>query len=63
MGYFVTSEICAGMYVVLFRAEKHVIYGVLVGTSMYDVIVEVLHSPRPLQPSSTVFVRDRQLTL
>ena len=50
-GNVVMSEVDVLMYVVLSKAEMHVPYGGLVG----NVINEVSHKLRSLQPSSTVF--------
>jgi hypothetical protein len=50
----ITSKVDALMYVVLSKAEKHVPYGELVGTTVpthnlqYNAISEVSHNPRSL---------------
>ena len=47
-GNDVTSHVDALMYVVLSKAEEHVPYGELVGTTIYNVINEVSQKPMSL---------------
>ena len=47
-GNDVTSQVDALMYVVLSKAEKHVLYAKVVDTKMYNVINEVSQKPKSL---------------
>jgi len=42
-GNVITSKVDSLMYGVLSKAEKYVPYGELVGTTMYNILDEMLH--------------------
>ena len=42
-GNVIIAKVDTVMYVVLRKAEKYVPYGELVGTTMYNILDEVLH--------------------
>jgi hypothetical protein len=42
-GNVIISKVDTLMYVVLSKAEKYVPYGELAGTTMYEILDEVLH--------------------
>ena len=48
IGNALISEVGSVMYVGLSKAEKHVPYGELVGTTKFDVIDEVSYKPMSL---------------